>query len=266
MNENDYTKLMKNKTILVTGSSGHLGRSIVKQFANAGARLILADSKCSEETKQEIQRYESIGLSVKFLEVNLELQESRNNLADFVNKNSECLDVLVNNAAFVGDSALTGWNTDFQSQSIETWNRALEVNLTSAFDLSKQLFEKLKQAEDPNIINIGSIYASNAPKMNLYKNTDMHNPAAYASSKAGLLQLTKWLAVNMAPKVRVNMISPGGILRNQPQVFIERYSHSTPLARMATENDVSNSVYYLSTSLASYITGINLKVDGGWSL
>ena len=102
--------------------------------------------------------------------------------------------------------------------------------------------------------------------MNLYKDTDMHNPAAYASSKAGLLQLTKWLAVNMAPKVRVNMISPGGILRNQPEVFIERYSDSTPLARMATENDVSNSVYYLSTSLASYITGINLKVDGGWSL
>jgi NAD(P)-dependent dehydrogenase (short-subunit alcohol dehydrogenase family) len=266
MNENFYTKLMKNKTVLVTGSSGHLGRSIVKQFANAGARLILADLKSNEETKQEIRCYELIGINVEFFEVDLELEESRNKLVDFVNNNCECLDVLINNAAFVGDSALTGWNTNFQSQSIETWKRALEVNLTSVFDLSKQLFGKLKLAEDPNIINIGSIYASSAPKMNLYKDTDMHNPAAYASSKAGLLQLTKWLAVNMAPKVRVNMISPGGILRNQPEVFIDRYSQSTPLARMATENDVSNSVYFLSTSLASYITGIDLKVDGGWSL
>jgi NAD(P)-dependent dehydrogenase (short-subunit alcohol dehydrogenase family) len=102
--------------------------------------------------------------------------------------------------------------------------------------------------------------------MNLYKDLDMHNPAGYAASKAGLLQLTKWLAVNMAPTVRVNMISPGGILRNQPGVFVDRYSQSTPLARMATEKDVSNSVYFLSTPLASYITGIELKVDGGWSL
>jgi NAD(P)-dependent dehydrogenase (short-subunit alcohol dehydrogenase family) len=266
MHENYYTKLMENKTILVTGSSGHLGRSIVKQFAGAGARLILADLKSNEETELEIQSYESMGINVEIFQVNLELQESRNELVNFVNNNYECLDVLINNAAFVGDSALNGWNTNFQSQSIETWRRALEVNLTSAFDLSKQLFEKLKMAEDPNIINIGSIYASNAPKMNLYKDLDMHNPAGYAASKAGLLQLTKWLAVNMAPTVRVNMISPGGILRNQPGVFVDRYSQSTPLARMATEKDVSNSVYFLSTPLASYITGIELKVDGGWSL
>ena len=266
MPKKDFSNLMESKNILITGSSGHLGRSIVEQFAASGANLILADLKTNEFVQRDIGNYKAAGLNVQFLEVDLEFQESRNRLITYARENFDCLDVLINNAALVGDSALSGWNTEFEFQSLETWNRALEVNLTSAFDLAKELFGKLKSAEDPNIINIGSIYASRAPKLNLYTDTEIHNPAAYSASKAGLLQLTKWLAVNMAPKVRVNMISPGGILRNQPKVFVERYSRITPLARMATENDVSNAAYFLATPLASYITGIDLKVDGGWSL
>jgi NAD(P)-dependent dehydrogenase (short-subunit alcohol dehydrogenase family) len=262
MHENYYTKLMENKTILVTGSSGHLGRSIVKQFAFAGARLILADLKSNEESELEIQSYESMGVNVEFFQVNLEIQESRNELVDFVNNNCECLDVLINNAAFVGDSALNGWNTNFQSQSIDTWRRALEVNLTSAFDLSKQFFGKLKRAEDPNIINIGSIYASNAPKMNLYKDLDMHNPAGYAASKAGLLQLTKWLAVNMAPAVRVNMISPGFLENSLGELPLE----GIPAGRPGSFQDVYAAVRFLALEAPPYLSGSNLMVSGGWNL
>jgi len=92
----------------------------------------------------------------------------------------------------------------------------------------------------------------------------MANPAAYAASKGGLLQLTRWLATTLAPKIRVNAISPGGIARNQPSSFVERYEARTPLGRMATEDDFRGAIAYLASDMSAYVTGQNLRVDGGW--
>ena len=92
----------------------------------------------------------------------------------------------------------------------------------------------------------------------------MANPAAYAASKGGLLQLTRWLATTLAPKIRVNAISPGGIARNQPSSFVERYEARTPLGRMATEDDFRGAIAYLASDMSTYVTGQNLRVDGGW--
>ncbi len=94
----------------------------------------------------------------------------------------------------------------------------------------------------------------------------MSNPAAYGASKGGLLQLTRWLATTMAPTVRVNAISPGGIARGQAQAFVERYKARTPLGRMATEDDFRGVVAYLATDMSAYVTGQNLLVDGGWGV
>ena len=93
----------------------------------------------------------------------------------------------------------------------------------------------------------------------------MGNPAAYAASKGGLIQLTRWLSTTLAPEIRVNSISPGGIFRNQPKKFIRRYLDKTPLSRMGHEDDVANTVIFLSSELSSYITGQNIIVDGGYS-
>jgi NAD(P)-dependent dehydrogenase (short-subunit alcohol dehydrogenase family) len=92
----------------------------------------------------------------------------------------------------------------------------------------------------------------------------MSSPAAYAASKAALLNLTKWLSVTIAPNVRVNSVSPGGIFRNQPDTFVSKYVAKTPLNRMAKEEDVVGSVLFLASSLSSYITGQDLRVDGGY--
>ncbi|MEO0563282.1 MAG: SDR family oxidoreductase, partial [Chloroflexota bacterium] len=98
-----------------------------------------------------------------------------------------------------------------------------------------------------------------------YEDTSMGNPAAYAASKGGLLALTRWLATVIAPNVRINMITLGGVFRNQPETFIARYNERTPLNRMATEADVKGAALYLASDLSQYVTGQNLIVDGGWS-
>ena len=94
----------------------------------------------------------------------------------------------------------------------------------------------------------------------------MSNPAAYAASKGGLIQLTRWLASTLAPDIRVNSISPGGIFRNQPEEFVERYKNKVLLQRMGTEEDFIGIIGFLASDASSYVTGQNLIVDGGWQL
>jgi NAD(P)-dependent dehydrogenase (short-subunit alcohol dehydrogenase family) len=94
----------------------------------------------------------------------------------------------------------------------------------------------------------------------------MSNTSAYGASKGGLLQLTRWLATTMAPAVRVNAISPGGIARGQAKVFVERYEARTPLGRMATEDDFRGAIAFLATDMSAYVTGQNLSIDGGWGV
>jgi NAD(P)-dependent dehydrogenase (short-subunit alcohol dehydrogenase family) len=93
----------------------------------------------------------------------------------------------------------------------------------------------------------------------------MGNPAAYAASKGGLIQFSRWLATTAAPSVRVNVISPGGIARGQPEEFRQRYEARTPLRRMACEEDFKGVVAFLSSDASSYVTGQNIVVDGGWT-
>jgi len=99
----------------------------------------------------------------------------------------------------------------------------------------------------------------------LYQGLDMSNPAAYGASKGGLIQLTRWLASTLAPGIRVNLVSPGGIERNQPAEFVARYSRKTPLDRMGTEADLLGVTTFLLSEAANYVTGQNFHVDGGFS-
>jgi NAD(P)-dependent dehydrogenase (short-subunit alcohol dehydrogenase family) len=122
----------------------------------------------------------------------------------------------------------------------------------------------LKSSDNGCIVNIGSIYGTYGPDWSLYEGTKMSNPAAYAASKGGLIQLTHWLATTVSPEIRVNAISPGGIFRNQPGEFVKRYESRTPLGRMANEEDFRGAIAYLASDLSKYVTGVNLAVDGGW--
>ena len=141
----------------------------------------------------------------------------------------------------------------------------MQVNLTSAFELSQQAAPHLGSGGHGSIIFISSIYGMVGPNNALYEGTTMGNPAAYGASKAGLLQLARYLATTLAPAVRVNAITPGGVWRNQAPEFVDRYVARTPLGRMAREEDFMGAVAFLASDLSSYVTGQNLVVDGGWT-
>lgn len=109
------------------------------------------------------------------------------------------------------------------------------------------------------------MYGHVGPDMRLYAGTTMANPVGYGASKGGLLQLTRYLSTLLAPHVRVNAISPGGIWRGQPDAFHEQYRQRTPMGRMATEEDMKGAVAYLASDLSAFVTGHDLVVDGGWT-
>ena len=138
--------------------------------------------------------------------------------------------------------------------------------MSAIFHLTRDLSNLLIKSKNGKVINIGSIYGVVAPKWEIYSKLKMNNRAGYSSSKSGLLQLTKWFATCLAPNVRVNMISPGGILRGQPKTFVKKYNSNTPLGRMANLDDFNGTLIYLASDLSKYVTGQNLLVDGGWTI
>lgn len=252
------------KIALVTGAAGKLGSTISLTLAELGADLILIDRPDSALQDISDQLMHKHNKKSKIYFCNLEDENSRTQLIESVSMDFVKLDILVNNAAFVGDSKLKGWSVQLQEQTLETWRRALEVNLTTPFHLIQKLTPLLLMGASPCILNIGSIYGELAPDWSLYEGTTMNNPGAYSASKAGLLQITKWYSTLLAPDIRVNALCPGGILRGQPEIFIERYKKKTPLGRMATEDDFRGAVAFLTTDLSIYVTGQILTVDGGW--
>lgn len=251
---------------LITGATGKLGTVMAETLAELGADLILVDRKHSPFEGLAKTLSGRWGMQVDFKACDLEQQNERTELISWLKSGGRGLNILVNNAAFVGTSELKGWAVPFEEQTIDTWRRALEVNLTAAFDLCQGLVPMLRAAKGASIINIASIYGEYGPDWRLYDGTDMANPAAYSATKGGLIQLTRWLATTLAPQVRVNAISPGGILRGQPEKFVTRYEARTPLGRMATEDDFRGVVAYLASDLSKYMTGQNISVDGGWGV
>jgi len=140
----------------------------------------------------------------------------------------------------------------------------MEINLTAVFELCQGFSPIMNISDGATILNIASIYGMYGPDLRLYEGLSMGSPAAYAASKGGLIQLTRWLSTTLSPKIRANAIAPGGLERGQPKEFIRKYESRTPLKRMATEEDFKGIVAFLSSDLSSYVTGQVINVDGGW--
>ncbi len=251
---------------VVTGATGEIGRQIAITLAELGCDLVLVDRPGSDYGQLKETLHGTNSVEVKCLDCDLEDSGARRWLIALLHEQDDDIDILINNAAFVGTSDLAGWACEFEQQTVETWRRALEVNLTAAFDLCKGLAPKLRANGKGSVINIASIYGVCGPDYSLYAGLDMGNPAAYAASKGGLVQLTRWLSTTMAPEVRVNTVSPGGVFRGQPQEFVERYQAKTPLGRMAAEEDFKGVIAFLASDLSAYVTGQNIVVDGGWTV
>jgi NAD(P)-dependent dehydrogenase (short-subunit alcohol dehydrogenase family) len=256
---------LRNRRALITGATGGLGTIFAETLAELGADLILVDRPGSNFNNLRNSLVNKWGVNVEHFYCDLESRKDRINLISDVKKISKNLNILINNAALVGSSDLTGWSVPFEDQSIDTWRKALEINLTAVFELCQGVAPLLREGIGSNVINVSSIYGILGANWSLYHDTNMGNPAAYASSKSGLIGLTRWLATTISPEVRVNAIAPGGIYRNQPAEFVRRYVEKTPLKRMATEDDFRGVIQFLASDLSKYVTGQVLTIDGGFT-
>lgn len=257
---------MHGRVALVTGGAGHLGQAMGEALAENGASIVVLDMDL-ERAEQVITAFrDKFGGEHMALAVDLSSKEQIASVSETVERQFGRLDVLVNCAALVGTSGLKGWATAFDEQDINTWEKALQINLTGAFYLIQQTTELMRKSGKGSVINVSSIYGVAGQKVSMYEGLGYLTPAAYAASKGGLVQLTRYLATVLAPKIRVNCVSPGGIERSQNEVFAKRYCDVTPLGRMGIEEDFKGVTHFLASDLSCYITGQNIVVDGGWSL
>jgi NAD(P)-dependent dehydrogenase (short-subunit alcohol dehydrogenase family) len=250
---------------LVTGAAGHIGLAASEALIEMGANVALVDldaDACSQRAEElSSQRKDSafaLGCDLK------DETATREAVRQAISRMGG-LDIIVHCAAYVGTTQVPGWAVSFQEQSVEAWDAAMRVNLTSAFVMVQEAQAALTAAEHGSVIFFASTYGLVGPDMHIYEDTGMANAAGSGASKGGLLQLMRYLSTVLAPKVRVNAITPGGVSRGQPELFQERYNAKTPLGRMAVEEDLKGAVAYLASDLSAYVTGHNLVVDGGWT-
>lgn len=246
---------------VITGGLGPLGWSLARDLAEAGATVLAVDLPGQIGRLAE----DEVPSGVETMACDLLNSEQLSELVARVEQEPGGLGFLINNAAFTGGSGLTGYACAFEEQTDEAFDAALALNLAVPFRLARRLAPSLLRSQNGSIVNVSSIYGLVGPDLGLYAGTTMGNPAGYAASKGGLIQLTRYLATVLAPKIRVNCVCPGGIARNQDASFVQRYESRTPLGRMGSEADVTGAIRWLVSGAAAYVTGQVIAVDGGWT-
>lgn len=241
---------VKDKVIVVTGSSGLLGGKIVSSLRTEGAIGIGADIAFKNKTEFDY-------------EMDITSQDSVSGLISQLVGKYGRIDGWVNNAY----PRTKDWGNKLEDVSIESWKQNIDMHLNGYFICCKLALEQMKGQKSGSLVNMSSIYGINGPDFTVYDGTEMTMPVAYSAIKGGITNLTRYLAAYYGPyQVRVNSISPGGIFDNQPETFVENYNKKVPLRRMGEPGDIVAAVHYLLTQEAAYITGHNLVIDGGWTI
>ncbi len=254
---------LDNQNCLVTGAFGNLGRVILETFAELGANIIALDLLDAIDEKIVEKLREKYNIKIDIYPIDLSNKKDLLEVCNQINSSYKNIKCLVNNAGVLTNYFEKGWNCSFEEQNTDLWEKVFSVNTSAPFILSQRL-KPLLEKGNGSIINISSIYGLVGPKLYIYQGTELENPAGYAFSKAALNQMTKWLASNMAPEVRVNSIILGGIKRGQSELFVTNYEKNVLLKRMANSEDIVGAIIFLGTDLSTYTTGSNLFVDGGW--
>lgn len=241
---------LKDKIIIVTGGSGLLGTHILSKLNESKAVVINAD--ISVKTNDDLTN----------IYCDITDAESITNTIQSVYKRYGKIDGLVNNAY----PRTRDWGVKFEDIPYTSWQKNVDWQLNSQFLFCQQAVEIMKLAKSGSIVNMASIYGVLAPDFTVYDGTQMTMPAAYAAIKGGIINFTRYLASYCGIYgIRANCISPGGIFDNQNPIFVKNYEHKVPLKRMGLPEDIAAPVAFLLSDDASYITGHNLVVDGGWT-
>lgn len=148
-----------------------------------------------------------------------------------------------------------------------SYPKGFDSHIKAYWETTERTAQRMADNNGGSIVNFASIYGFIAPRYWIYEGTSKTMPTWYGAAKAGIIQMSKILAVKYASKgVRINCISPGGIYDNQPKEFVDNYCKLTPMGRMGKPEDVVGSVLFLASDMSRYITGLNLICDGGFSL
>ena len=236
----------KNKNILITGASGGIGNELVKKFVSLGGNVFGSGTK-TEKLDQIKKEYPTIKVKKFDMVEHSRIEEFIDNV--FLELGG--LDILINNA---------GTNMDNLSLRMkdEEWKKVIDVNLTSTFLLSKHAIKKMLKNKFGRIVNITSVVG----------HTGNIGQSNYSASKAGVIGMSKSLAIEYAKKnITVNCVSPGFIISDMTMNIAEKVklylTSRIPMGKLGTGEDVSNSVAFLSSDQASYITGETIHVNGG---
>ena len=262
---------LKDRTAIVTGGAGLLGKEFCRTLAQAGALVVVADlnAAAAQQVAAELARE---GLRAQAVGVDVTQPESVQAMVDAALQASGRLDVLVNSAALDPkfDSSQQGRHAnDFENYPLEAWRQALDVNLTGMFLCCQAACRPMLAQDAGSIINICSTYGLVGPDQRIYERPGQprqYKPAFYSVTKAGVLGLTRYLATYFAGKnVRCNALTPGGVYNNHDELFTSNYAARTVLGRMARKDEMNGAVLFLASEASSYMTGSNLVVDGGWT-
>jgi NAD(P)-dependent dehydrogenase (short-subunit alcohol dehydrogenase family) len=256
--------MLKDKVIVVTGGAGLIGQEFVRAIVEQNGIAIIADidkdkgRHISDELSQELKSD-----SVDFFELDVTSKNSISECIEYVNGKYKRIDALINNAY----PRNKNYGRHFFDVEYDDFVENLGMNLGGCI-IPSQLFSLYFQEQGyGNIINISSIYGVIAPEFEIYDNTKMTMPVEYAAIKSGMLHLTKYMAKFFKGKnIRVNAMSPGGVLDSQPEEFLKKYNQRCSTKGMLNERDLSGTLVFLLSDMSMYINGQNIIIDDGFCL
>jgi NAD(P)-dependent dehydrogenase (short-subunit alcohol dehydrogenase family) len=269
---------LEGKTAVLTGASGFLGRTFALALLANGARVIALgrSDRLQTEARKWADQFGSDKIAVE--QIDMYKAEELNQLCDRIAEREQSLDILVNNAHELG--AATGFNIpegSLENSSFDQWQRNLQGGVYWAVQTTQHLGIRMKQQGRGSIINIATMYASVAPRPQLYEGTTSLNPPGYSASKAALVAFTRYTASFWGTSgVRANCISPGpfsntedvGTGQNAVQEdspFVTKLKGYTVLNRIGRPLELCGALLFLASDASTYVTGQNLNVDGGWT-
>lgn len=251
---------LSGKVAVVTGGAGLIGSALCDGLAAHGATVVLVD--IDFEAATEVANSISGNVVVKTTDINSEPDVEA--LFTDVVESFGSVDILVNSAYPRNQN----YGEQYENVSLSDWQENILLNLNSYYLTCKKASEIMKrQKNGGSIINLGSIYGSQAPDFDVYSGTEMTSPVEYAAIKGGILNFTRYLASYLGSDgIRANVLSPGGVFDDQDETFVTQYESKTPLSRMAEPADLKGPVVFLSADCSRYMTGQNLIIDGGWTI
>lgn len=269
MNHKDYFDI-QSKVIVILGATGILGSKYVDYLSSKGANIVISDlsiDKCESLAEDVHRKYGVNPLSIKADITNEE--EIINVFRKTVEKYSK-FDALINNAQIKPE----GFYAPFEAYSKDTLMKVLDGNLGAVVIACREACKYFLSFGSGIIVNISSTYGNVGADQRLYDgvkniyfpNERFSSPVTYGVTKAGILNLTRYLASYYREKnIRVNTLTPGGVFDNHDEIFNSNYSFRTLLGRMANPDEYNAAILFLISEASSYMTGANLIIDGGWT-